>query len=93
MSEVSLEGRVDAYRTLRAQAEASILPLATSLDGRRFSFQARIEGLELALGGYVMLEGGGGAKLGQVRTLGGRRGRTRRRRAGGRGRRPTSARA
>ena len=69
MTALSLIGRVDAYRTLRAQAEASILPLATSLDGRRFSFQARIEGLELALGGYVMLEGGGGATLGQVRTL------------------------
>ena len=25
MSEVSLEGRVDAYRALRAQAEASVL--------------------------------------------------------------------
>jgi uncharacterized protein len=69
VSEVRLEGRIHAYRTLRAEAEASILPLATSLDGRRFSFQARIEGLELALGGYVMIEGGGAARLGQVRTL------------------------
>ena len=69
MTELSLAGRVDAFRSLRAQAEASVLPLATSLDGRRFSFQARIEGLELQLGGYVMLEGDGGATLGQVRTL------------------------
>ena len=68
MTELSLTGRVDAFRSLRAQAEASVLPLATSLDGRRFSFQARIEGLELTLGGYVMLEGAGGATLGQVRT-------------------------
>ncbi|HYH90244.1 MAG TPA: ATP-binding protein [Solirubrobacteraceae bacterium] len=69
MTDMSLSGRADAFRTLRAQAEASVLPLATSLDGRRFSFQARIEGLDLQLGGYVMLEGDGGAKLGQVRSL------------------------
>ena len=69
MTEPSLTGRVDAFRSMRAQAEASVLPLATSLDGRRFSFQARIEGLELKLGGYVMLEGAGRAALGQVRTL------------------------
>ena len=66
---MSLTGRADAFRSMRAQAEASVLPLATSLDGRRFSFQARIEGLDLRLGGYVMLEGDGGAKLGQVRSL------------------------
>jgi uncharacterized protein len=66
---VSASARGAAYRALRADAEASVLPLATSLDGRRFSFQARIEGLELQLGGYVMIEGGGGATLGQVRTL------------------------
>jgi uncharacterized protein len=69
VTEVGLSGRAEAFRTLRAQAEASVLPLATSLDGRRFSFQARIEGLDLKLGGYVMLEGGDGAALGQVRTL------------------------
>jgi hypothetical protein len=62
-----LSGRADAFRALRAQAEASVLPLTTSLDGRRLSFQARIEGLDLKLGGYLMLEGGGGAALGQVR--------------------------
>ena len=69
MTELNLAGRVDAFRSLRAQAETAVLPLATSLDGRRFSFQARIEGLELKLGGYVMLEGAGRAALGQVRTL------------------------
>ena len=70
MTTTDVAGRIDTYRSMRAQAEASVLPLATSLDGRRFSFQARIEGLDLRLGGYVMLEGGGGAKLGQVRSLG-----------------------
>ncbi|HWM11067.1 MAG TPA: ATP-binding protein [Solirubrobacteraceae bacterium] len=58
--------RLDAYRSLRAEIESSILPLATSVDGRRFSFQAAIEGLELRLGGYVVL---GDAALGQVRSL------------------------
>jgi DNA helicase HerA-like ATPase len=69
MKAASLTGRVDTFRSLRAQAEASILPLATSLDGRRFSFQAGIDGLELRLGGYVILEGDGRATLGQVRSL------------------------
>ena len=69
MTATTLGGRIDTFRSLRAQAEASILPLATSLDGRRFSFQARIDGLELRPGGYVMLEGGDRAALGQVRSL------------------------
>lgn len=59
--------RLDAYRTLRAEIEGSILPLATSVDGRRFSLQAAIDGLQLRLGGYVTL--GDGAALGQVRSL------------------------
>ena len=70
MGTTSLADRLDTFRSTRAQAEASILPLATSLDGRRFTFQARIEGLSLRLGGYVVIEGDGGAKLGQVRSLG-----------------------
>ena len=69
MTTTGLGGRADTFRALRAQAEASVLPLATSLDGRRFTFQSRIEGLELRLGGYVMLEGGGRTTLGQVRSL------------------------
>ena len=50
---------VEAFRSLRAELEASVLPLATSLDGRRFSFQAGVNGLALRLGGYAMLEGDG----------------------------------
>ena len=46
-----------------------MLPLATSLDGRRFSFQASLHGLELRIGGYVVLEGDGNPRLGQVLTL------------------------
>jgi DNA helicase HerA-like ATPase len=52
----SLSPRLEAFRSLRREIEASVLPLATSLDGRRFSFQAAIDGLELQLGGYVVLE-------------------------------------
>jgi len=59
----------DAFRSLRAEIEASILPLASSLDGRRFSFQAAVEGLALRTGGYVTLERDGASALGQVRSL------------------------
>jgi uncharacterized protein len=61
--------RLETYRSLRAEIEASILPLASSIDGRRFSFQASVEGLALRVGGYAMLEGDGGGALGQVRSL------------------------
>jgi DNA helicase HerA-like ATPase len=61
--------RVDAFRAVRADAEASVLPLATSVDGRRFSFQAGVNGLALRLGGYAMIEGDGEGCLGQVHSL------------------------
>jgi hypothetical protein len=64
-----LAQRADTFRALRAEAEASVLPLATSVDGRRFSFQAGLNGLALRLGGYVMLEGEGERSLAQVRSL------------------------
>ena len=54
--------RLEAFRALRAEAEAAILPLARSVDGRSFAFQSKLDGLELRLGGYVMLEGGGGRR-------------------------------
>ena len=63
-------GQIDAFRELRAEIESSILPFATSIDGRHFSFQASVEGLSLRVGGYVMLEGDGDrAAFGQVRSL------------------------
>jgi hypothetical protein len=64
-----LAHRADTFRALRAEIEASILPLATSVDGRRFSFQAGLNGLALRLGGYVMLEGEGESSLAQVHSL------------------------
>ena len=60
---------VQNFRDARRELEASVLPLATSLDGRRFSFQASLHGLPLQIGGYVVLEGGGPPRLGQVLTL------------------------
>jgi DNA helicase HerA-like ATPase len=56
------------YRDVRDQLEALIQPLATSLDGRSFSYQAPVA-LTLQAGGYVVLEGEGRTALGQVLEL------------------------
>src|SRR5688572_4281215 len=64
-----LEGRLARFRSLRQNLEASVLPLATSIDGRRFSFQASLHGLDLRLGGYVVLEHGTTSQLGQILSL------------------------
>ena len=45
----------DEFRTLRAHLEEGILSLATSVDGRRFTYQASLHGFELQPGGYVNL--------------------------------------
>jgi DNA helicase HerA-like ATPase len=57
------------YRDVREQLERSILALATSVDGRRFTFQTSLHDLELEAGAYVVLEGDGGARLGQLLSL------------------------
>ncbi|MGH2713939.1 MAG: hypothetical protein ACRDM7_08655 [Thermoleophilaceae bacterium] len=57
---------LEEYRGLREALEASILPLATSVDGRRFEYQASLHGLDLEAGGYVALDAGGEVRLGQV---------------------------
>src|SRR5829696_111713 len=64
-----LERRLERFRTLRRELEAAVLPLATSIDGRRFSFQASLHGLDLRLGGYVVLEHEGSDRFGQVLSL------------------------
>ena len=61
---------LDRYRAVRRQLEEEILPLATSVDGRRFSYQASLHGLVLQAGSYVVLEEGSERRLGQVVTLG-----------------------
>ena len=43
-----------------------MLPLATSVDGRRFTFQASLYALQLQVGGYAVLDDGGVPRLGQV---------------------------
>jgi hypothetical protein len=60
---------LEEYRGLRETLETSILPLATSVDGRRFTYQASLHGLELEAGGYVALDAGGKVRLGQVLSL------------------------
>jgi DNA helicase HerA-like ATPase len=50
----------------RRRLEAAVSPLCSSIDGRRFTFQASLHGLELQPGGYVAV---GGRRLGQVHTL------------------------
>jgi uncharacterized protein len=57
------------YRDVREALERALLPLATSVDGRRFSFQTTLHGLELEAGGYVAIEGDGAPRLGQVLSL------------------------
>ncbi len=60
---------VERFRAVRRELEASVLPLASSLDGRRFTFQASLHGLEVRLGGYVVVEHEDSSRLGQVLAL------------------------
>src|SRR5580692_6771445 len=60
---------METFREVRRSLEASILPVATSVDGRRFIFQASLHDLQLQVGGYVVLESDGTRRLGQVLTL------------------------
>jgi hypothetical protein len=64
-----LDRQTEEFRALRREIEESILPLATSVDGRRFELQASLHMLELQVGGYVVLEGDDGRRLGQVVAL------------------------
>jgi uncharacterized protein len=61
-----LAGQLAGFREARRELKASILPLATSVDGRRFSFQASLYGLPFQAGGYVVLTDGGVTRLGRV---------------------------
>jgi DNA helicase HerA-like ATPase len=67
----SIRSQLESFRQARREIEASVLPLATSVDGRWFSFQASLHDLQLSLGGYVVLDGNGdGApRLGQILAL------------------------
>jgi DNA helicase HerA-like ATPase len=64
-----IERRLEAFRAIREAIETAILPLATSVDGRTFTFQASLHGLELQAGGYVVLEDRAGSRIAQVLSL------------------------
>jgi hypothetical protein len=64
-----LSQQIESFREARRELEEAVLPLATSVDGRRFTFQASLHGLDLQAGGYVVLEGRGRPRLGQVLSL------------------------
>jgi Helicase HerA, central domain len=66
---MEVDDRLDEFRALRQRIETSILPLATSVDGRSFTFQASLNDLALQVGGYVALEDAAGSRLGQVMSL------------------------
>ena len=67
--ESGLGHQLESFRQARRNLEESVLPLATSVDGRRFSFQTSLHGLQLQIGGYVVLDSDGIPRLGQVLTL------------------------
>ena len=67
--ELGLGPQLESVREVRRNAEASVLPLATVIDGRRFSLQASRHGLDLQAGGYVVLEASDSQRLGQALTL------------------------
>ena len=64
-----LHASLEEYRGIREALEVAVLPLATSVDGRRFNFQVSLHGLELEPGGYVAIEGQGSSRLGQLLSL------------------------
>ena len=49
------EQHLAQYRDLRRQLEENVLGLATSIDGRRFEFQASLYATGLGPGSYVMI--------------------------------------
>jgi DNA helicase HerA-like ATPase len=60
---------IDSFRTNRDALERSVLPYATSVDGRTFEFQSSLHGLALQTGGYVVLDDGKQSRFGQVLDL------------------------
>ena len=64
-----VQASLEKYRGIREALETAVLPLATSVDGRRFNFQVSLHGLELEPGGYVAIEGDGSTRLGQLLSL------------------------
>lgn len=65
MQPAQVDEQFDRYRDVRERLERSLLPLARSLDGRSFSFQAPV-GAPLQVGSYARIEVAGGPVLGQI---------------------------
>jgi len=74
--DAELDRRVTSYRRTREQVERTILPLATSVEGARFTFQASLHGLQLRRGGYVALDDGASTRLGLITDIAAERVRT-----------------
>ena len=66
---IDVKAGLDRYRDVRRQLEEQVLPLATSVDGRRFTYQTSLYGLAVQAGSYVALEQGSERRLGQIVTL------------------------
>ncbi len=66
---IDVQAGLDRYRDVRKQLEEQVLPLATSVDGRRFTYQTSLFGLAVQAGSYVALEQGSERRLGQIVTL------------------------
>jgi hypothetical protein len=64
-----LEEYGEQYRHVRRRMEESILALATSVDGRRFTCQASPHNLSIQTGGYVVIEESETTRLGQILEL------------------------
>jgi uncharacterized protein len=74
--DAELDQRVATYRHTREQIERSVLPLATSVEGANFSFQASLHDLRLRRGGYVALDDGRSTRLGLITDITAERART-----------------
>lgn len=61
----AVEAEASRLQDVRARLEAGVLPRATSLDGRTFTFEAPVD-LPLQTGGYARLATPAGPLLGQV---------------------------
>src|SRR5918997_529260 len=60
------DAQVERFRTVRGRLERAVLPVAQSLDGRRFTWQASLDGDRAGVGGYVALDVDGRPALGQI---------------------------
>ncbi|HYK07168.1 MAG TPA: ATP-binding protein [Gaiellaceae bacterium] len=66
---IDVQESLARYRAVRQRLEEQVLPLATSVDGRRFSYQSSLFGLGVQAGSYVALEQDSDRRLGQIVTL------------------------